>query len=63
MDRTMQSSHNAPNDGKGVGILARSLFRQMRQQGYSTDQIIGLSSELIQLVRDDLQQKDLPAAE
>ena len=44
-------------DGKGVSILARSLFRQMRQQGYSTDQIIGLSSELIELVREDLQRE------
>ncbi len=42
-------------DGKAVSILARSLFRQMREQGYSTEQIIGLSSELIELVRDDLQ--------
>jgi hypothetical protein len=44
-------------DSKGVSILARSLFRQMRQQGYSTDQIIGLSSELIELVREDLQRE------
>jgi hypothetical protein len=46
---------NPQTDVKGLSILARSLFRQMRQQGYSTEQIIGLSSELIQLVREDLQ--------
>ena len=48
-----------PNGGRGVTILARSLFRQMREDGYSAEQIIGLSSELIQLVssgmRDDLE--------
>lgn len=41
-------------EAKGVGILARSLFRQMREQGYSAEQIIGLSSALIELVRLDL---------
>lgn len=46
-------------DGRSVNILARSLFRQMREEGYSSDQIIGLSSELIHLVssgmKDDLE--------
>ena len=42
-------------DVKGVNILARSLFRQMREQGYTSEQIIGLSSELIELVRGDLE--------
>ncbi len=39
---------------RAVSILARSLFRHMRDQGYTTDQIISLSSELIQLVSTDL---------
>lgn len=56
-----QETRRDPNtDGKGVTILARSLFRQMRAQGYSPEQIINLSSELIELVREDLR-KDLPA--
>ena len=37
-----------------MSILARSLFRQMREQGYTPEQIIGLSSELIELVSADL---------
>ncbi|MBX7083213.1 MAG: hypothetical protein K1X88_28660 [Nannocystaceae bacterium] len=41
-------------DRRAVGILARSLFRQMRHQGYSPEQIITLSTELLQLVREDL---------
>jgi hypothetical protein len=48
------TSHAARPDPRGLGILARSLFRQMRAQGYSPEQIIGLSAELIQLVREDL---------
>lgn len=55
-----ETSRDPHTDGKGVTILARSLFRQMRQQGYSPEQIINLSSELIELVREDLR-KDLPA--
>lgn len=42
------------NDSKGVSILARSLFRTMSEQGYSKEQIIGLSTELIQLVQEDM---------
>jgi hypothetical protein len=47
-------SDTAPTDAKGVSILARSLFRQMREQGFTEEQIIGLSSELIQLVSEDM---------
>ncbi len=54
----MQLSNETPRstltDERGVSILARSLFKEMRTQGYSPDQIVGLSSELIDLVRDDL---------
>ena len=42
---------------RAVSILARSLFRQMREQGYTPEQIIGLSSELIELVSHDLRQE------
>lgn len=51
-----------PSDARGVNILARSLFRQMREQGYSAEQIIGLSSELIHLVSADMRD-DLEPAE
>jgi hypothetical protein len=54
MTNPPNTSRSAPLDARPVAILARSLFRQMREQGYSTDQIIGLSSELLDLVRDDL---------
>jgi hypothetical protein len=54
MDMHPETTRDARTDTKGLGILARSLFRQMRAQGYSPEQIIGLSAELIQLVREDL---------
>jgi hypothetical protein len=57
MDCATDTHRNPATDEKGVSILARSLFRQMREQGYSTDQIIALSSELIGLVRENLQRE------
>jgi len=53
-----------PVSAKAVPILARSLFRQMLEQGYTQEQIIGFSAELISLVNEDLaqrQQQDLVA--
>lgn len=41
---------------RALSILARSLFRQMRDQGYSPEQIVALSSELLELVSHDLRQ-------
>jgi hypothetical protein len=55
MDPATTLPRDPSTDVKGVNILARSLFRQMREQGYSAEQIISLSSELIELVRGDLQ--------
>lgn len=44
-------------NARGVSILARSLFRQMQEQGFTEDQIISLSSELIALVSDGMQRR------
>jgi hypothetical protein len=41
-------------DTKGTRILAKSLFRELRENGYSPNQILGLSTELIDLVTRDL---------
>ncbi|MCX4244693.1 hypothetical protein [Paraliomyxa miuraensis] len=56
----MHATQTTPKDlatNKSVHILARSLFREMRQQGYTEEQIIGLSTELIHLVNEDLQKR------
>jgi hypothetical protein len=60
--RTAQSLTPKSPDARGLSILARSLFREMREQGYSPDQIIGLSSELLELVSADIRE-DLEPAE
>ena len=49
-------------DPRRVRIAARSFFKEMRDQGYSTEQIVGVSSELLQLLNKDLK-KDLEPAE
>jgi hypothetical protein len=41
-------------DIKGTQILAKSLFKELRGNGYSTNQILSLSTELIELVTQDL---------
>ena len=41
-------------DVKGTKILAKSLFKELRGNGYSTNQILSLSTELIDRVTQDL---------
>jgi hypothetical protein len=51
-------------DVKGTKILAKSLFKELRGNGYSTNQILSLSTELIDLVTQDLKgEHDAPAAD
>lgn len=59
---------NTPNrDPRGISILAKSLVRDMREQGFSHDQIINLSTELLHAVsadiRSDIEQSAVAAAE
>jgi len=41
-------------DAKGTRILAKSLFKELRTSGYTANQILSLSTELIDLVTQDL---------
>jgi len=51
-------------DAKGTKILAKSLFKELRTSGYTANQILGLSTELIDLVTRDLRaQGEVRAAE
>ncbi len=49
-------------DNKGTKILAKSLFKELRGNGYSTNQILSLSTELIDLVTQDLKDEHAAAA-
>ncbi len=57
-----RASQHSIEHNRGVDILARSFFRQMREQGYSSDQIVRFSSELLDLVHTDIK-SDLGPAE
>jgi hypothetical protein len=41
-------------DAKGTKILAKSLFKELRASGYNTNQILSVSTELIDLVTQDV---------
>jgi DNA-binding ferritin-like protein len=49
-------------DSKATEILAKSLFKELRGNGYSANQILGLTTELIDLVTKDLRQTTNAAA-
>jgi hypothetical protein len=43
-------------------IVARSFYRQLRSEGFTPEQIITLSTTLLDLVTDDLQKQISPVA-
>ena len=47
-------------DAKGTQILAKTLFKELRGSGYTPNQILGLSTELIDLVTKDLKSGQEP---
>lgn len=47
-----QASSN-PHAHRAVKIIARSLFRELKQNGFDSRQIVNLSTELIDLVTTD----------
>jgi hypothetical protein len=49
-------------DDKATQILARSLFKELRHSGYSSNQILGLTTELIDLVTQNLREEHDHAA-
>lgn len=55
---TAKSSAEAPSlsfdRAAGARILARSFYRELRTSGYSPKQLLALSTELIELITEDL---------
>jgi len=45
---------------KAVRILAKSIFRELKANGYAPRQIVALSSELIGLVTHDMRSETVP---
>jgi hypothetical protein len=63
------SNHPSPSSGlaeidraAGARILARSFYRELRASGYSPKQLLSISTELIDLITQDLQSERKGAA-
>ena len=48
-------------DNKATKILAKSLFKELRGNGYTANQVLGLTTELIDLVTQDLRDANAAA--
>ena len=51
---TMQSETPAVNRERALRILSKSLYRDLRQNGYEPKQIVAVASELIAQVTSDI---------
>jgi hypothetical protein len=43
---------------RAIKILAKSIFKEMRQNGYSTKELVSLSTELLELVTSEIRPND-----
>lgn len=50
----LAQANAVPGNDKALKIIARSLFKELKQNGYDSRQIVSLSTELISLVTSDL---------
>ncbi len=53
---TRETPVPAPNRERALKILSRSLYRELRQNGYEPKQIVALATELIGLVTTDIKE-------
>jgi hypothetical protein len=61
---TALESNLQTKDTRRVPVFARTLFRHLQDQGYTREQIIGVSTELLSLLSTDLKREgDLLPAE
>jgi hypothetical protein len=51
---TRENPTPAPNRERALKILSKSLYRELRQNGYEPKQIVALATELISLVTSDI---------
>jgi hypothetical protein len=62
MTQLIQQSNldKSPPGGRerAVKILAKSIYKELRQNGYDPKQIVALSSELISLVTSEMKEDD-----
>ena len=47
---------SSPNRERALKILSKSLYRELRQNGYEPKQIVALATELVTLVTSDIKE-------
>jgi hypothetical protein len=53
---TAAPTTTAPNRERALKILSKSIYRELRQNGYEPKQIVALATELISLVTTDIKE-------
>jgi hypothetical protein len=51
---TVISAGSAPSREKALQILSKSIYKELRENGYEPKQIVSLATEIISLVTTDL---------
>jgi pyruvate-formate lyase-activating enzyme len=62
LQRRFLEAITVSTDQKGTRILARTFFNQLRASGYTPHQVIGIATELLDLVTTDLKEGDKAVA-
>ena len=53
---TRENVAPSPNRERALKILSKSIYRELRQNGYEPKQIVALATELISLVTSDIKE-------
>jgi hypothetical protein len=53
---TAATTTTAPNRERALKILSKSIYKELRQNGYEPKQIVALATELISLVTTDIKE-------
>lgn len=53
---TREGTALAPNRERALKILSKSIYRELRQNGYEPKQIVALATELVSLVTTDIKE-------
>ena len=53
---TREQAPAVPNRERALKILSKSLYRELRQNGYEPKQIVALATEIIGLVTSDIKE-------
>ena len=62
MDALVSQAVRPQQQDRSLKIIAKSIFRELKENGYDSRQIVSLSTELIGLVTSDLKGKATPAS-